>query len=101
MHTVSKQCRSTCHDVPYTKYTMLMVILLIQNIVKWLKAFPSKRGVPEEMIPETIVTGVSKPDFNRKRTPFGGYAMIYTSTENNTNSITVPVVSLKEPNYMN
>ena len=47
------------------------------------------------MIPETIVTGASKPDFNRKITPFGRYAMIYTGTENNMKSRIVPTVSLK------
>ena len=48
---------------------MLMVISLVQNIVKWLNAFPSKGGISEEISPETIVTGASKPDFNRKRIP--------------------------------
>ena len=86
---------STCHAVSYPKYTMLMVMLLIQNMVKQLNAFPFKGGVSEEMSQETIVTDVSKPDSNRKRTPFDGYAMVYTGTENNTNSRTVPVISLK------
>ena len=53
------------------------------------------------MSPETIVTGASKPDYNRKRIPFGGYAMVYTGTENNMNSRTVPAISLKESNDMN
>ena len=35
-------------------------------MVKWLNAFPSKGEISEEMSPETIVTGASKPDFNRK-----------------------------------
>ena len=53
------------------------------------------------MSPETIVTGASKPDFNRKRIPFGGYSMVYTNTENNMNSRTVPTILLIEPNDMN
>ena len=36
VRTVKEWCRSTCHAVPYSKYTMLMVISLIQNMVKWL-----------------------------------------------------------------
>ena len=55
-----------------------MVISLVQNTVKWLNTFPSKDGISEEMSSKTIVTGASKPDFNRKRIPFGGYAMVYT-----------------------
>ena len=34
--------------------------------------------VEYKMSPETIVTGASKPDFNRKRIPFGEYDIIYT-----------------------
>ena len=43
-----------------------MAILLIQNMVKWLNAFPIKGWISEEMSPETIVPGASKPYFNRK-----------------------------------
>ena len=53
------------------------------------------------MIPETIVTGASKPDCNRKRIPFDGYSMVYTDSENNMNSRTVPAISLKKSNDMN
>ena len=101
MRTVKESSRSTCHDIPYPKYTMLMAISLVQNIVKWLNVLPSKGGISEEMSPETIVTGASKPDFNRKGIPFCGYAMVYTGTENNMNSRTVSVISLKESNDMN
>ena len=66
VRTVKERCRSTFHAVPYTKYTILMVTSLVQNMVKWLNAFISKGGISEEMSPETIVTGASKPDFNRK-----------------------------------
>ena len=92
VRTVKEHCRSTCHTVPYPKYTMLMVISLIQNIVQWLNAFPFKVGISEEMVLETIVTGASKSNFNRKRIPFGEYAMIYTGTENNIKSRTVSVM---------
>ena len=64
-------------------------------MVKWLNAFPSKGEIKKKMSPETTVTGASKPDFNRKRIPFGGYVMAYTGTENNMNSRTVPAISLK------
>ena len=101
IRTVKEWCRSICHTVPYPKYTMLMVISLTQNMVKWFSAFPSKGGILEEMSPETIVTGASKLDFNRKIIPFGGYVMTYTGTENNMNSRTVPAISLKESNDMN
>ena len=65
-----------------------MVISLVKQMVKWLNAFPSKGGILEEMSLKTIVTGVSKPDFSRKITPFAEYAMVYTGTENNMNSRT-------------
>ena len=78
-----------------------MVMSLVQKMVKCLNAFPSKGVISEEMSPETIVTSASKPDFNRKGIPFGGYAMAYTGTENNMNSRTVPTISLKESNDIN
>ena len=78
-----------------------MVISLIQNIVKRLTIFPSKGGIFEEMRPEIIVTRASKLDFNRKIISFGGYTTIWTCTENNMNSRTVPVISLEESNDMN
>ena len=78
-----------------------MVILLVQNMVKWLNTFPSKGRILEETSLKTIVTCASKPDFNRKRIPFLGYAMVYTGTKNNMNSRTVPTISLKEYNDMN
>ena len=53
------------------------------------------------MSPETIVAGASKPDFNRKGIPFGGYTMVYIGTENNMNSRTVPAISLNESNDVN
>ena len=49
-------------------------------MVKRLNAFPSKGGISEEASPETIVTGASKPDFNRKIISFGGYTIVYTDT---------------------
>ena len=58
---------STCHAIPYPKCTILMVILLVQNMVKWLNAFPSNGGILVERSPETIVTGAIKPGFNRKK----------------------------------
>ena len=44
------------------------------------------------MSSETIVASASKPYFNKKRIPFGGYAMAYIDTENNMNSRTVPTI---------
>ena len=44
-----------------------MVISLVQNMVKLLNAFTSKGGVLEETSPEIIATGISKQDFNRKK----------------------------------
>ena len=69
-------------------------------MVKRLNAFPSKGGISEEASPETIVTGASKPYFNRKRIPFGWYALVYTDTENDVNNRTVPIISLNESNIM-
>ena len=74
---------------------MLMVISLVQNMVKWLNAFPSKGEISEEMSLEAIVIGASKPDFNRNINPLGGYTMVYIGTENNMNSRIVPTLSLK------
>ena len=58
-----------------------------------VERFSSKGRISEEMSPEIIVTGASKPDFNRKIIPFGGYEIVYTGTEHNMNSRTVPAIS--------
>ena len=73
----------------------------MQNMVKWLSAFPFKDGILAETSSETIVTGTSKPDFNRERIPFDWYVMVYIGTESNMNNRTVPVISLNTSNDMN
>ena len=59
---------------------MLTVKSLIEHISKWLSDVLSMGGVSEKMSPTTIVAGSNNPDFNRKITSFGGYAMVYTGT---------------------
>ena len=45
VRTLKKLGRSTCHYVPYRKYTKLTMNYLVEGEICWLNAFPSNNGV--------------------------------------------------------
>ena len=57
IRTVKERGRSTCHAVPYKKYTKLMTKSLIKGVVRQLNAFPSKTGISQTLSPAAIVEG--------------------------------------------
>jgi hypothetical protein len=60
-----------CHAVPYKYCTKLVVQALIETIIEWFNAFPTKTGISDTMEQAMIVTGKSNPDMNYKRIAFG------------------------------
>ena len=71
---------------------------LVESRVTWLNRFPSKSGISTTLSPTSIVLGHPKPDMQRKRIPFGAYAMVYTSTSNDMKARSVPAIALSESN---
>ena len=77
IRTIKEKARTMCHSVPYESYTRLMTRSLMTNVVKWMNAFPSSGGVVGPYSPTSILEGATNPDCNRKRIPFGSYALAY------------------------
>ena len=44
-----------CHDVPYTKYSRLIVQSLVEGVVGLVKYFPSNNSVSDQMYLSIIV----------------------------------------------
>ena len=72
---------------------------MMEEIYKWLNAFPSKGSKLSSTIsPATIVEGRRKPDFSYKRISFGSYAVAYKGTKNNMTGRGIPAIALRESN---
>ena len=98
IRTVKERFRSMCSNVPYRRFTILMVRSLVEGIIAVLNAFPSKNAVSTTISPATIVEGKPKLDFKRKMIPFGAYALVYTGTTNNNKPRAVPAIALRMSN---
>ena len=98
VRTVKDRFRSTCSNVPYRRFTILMVRSLVEAIIEVLNAFPSKNAVSNTISPATIVEGKPKMDFKRQMIAFGAYALVYTGTSNDNNPRAVPAIALKMSN---
>ena len=98
VRTIKERFRSTCCNVPYRKFTILMVRSLVEGIVAVLNAFPSKNSISSTISPATIVEGKPKMDLKRKIIPFGAYALVYTETTNDNKPRAVPAIALRMSN---
>ena len=95
VRTVKERFRSTCSNVPYRRFTILMVRSLVEGIIAVLNAFSSKNAVSSTISPATIVEGKAKLDLKRKMIPFGAYALVYTLTTNDNKPRAVPAIALR------
>ena len=98
IRTVKEHFRSTCSNVLYRRFTMLMVQSLVEAIIEVLNVFPSNNAVSTTISPATIVEGIPKMDFKREMIAFGSYALVYTGTSNDNKSRAVPAIALKMSN---
>ena len=80
--TIKERGRTICHSLPFTSFPKIMTKSLARVITQWMNAFLSTGGVSDRFIPSNIVLGLKKPDFNRKRLPFGSYVYAYSETDN-------------------
>ena len=60
------------------------------------KMFPSSNSIDDKYSPANIVDGSSNSDYNKKRLPFGAYAMVYFGTKNTMAQRAVPSIALYE-----
>ena len=100
VRTVKEKCRCACHNVPYSKYTKLMVTSLIESTLYWLNAFAIKGSsrVSDTLSPSAIVLGRELPDMNHGCIAFGSYAMVYIGTQNNMAARSEPAIALRSSN---
>ena len=86
IRVLKERARSTCEDLPFRRYTKLMIKELISGIVWSLNFFsaPSKKDTTYS--PSAIVEGRSKPSMITPMICFGEYAHIYVETKNNLNA---------------
>lgn len=96
IRTMKERSRSTCHAVPYKRYTKLMTKHLMKYITEWLNMFPSENSVSKSMSPASIVEGIGKPDMKKNRVPFGTYVMLYSETNNNMKERGVEAIALSD-----
>ena len=75
-----------------------MVKELVAGIIYTANSFPTKGSVSENMSPGMIVEGRPKPDLNKKRINFGSFAFVYTGTNNNMKTRSVPAIALRQSN---
>ena len=98
IRTIKERCRCMVHDVPYRRYTRLMVRSLLESVVDLLNHFPSKNSVSKTMSPATIVEGKPRLDLSQKRLPFGAYAQAWVGTYNNMTSRSIEGIALQASN---
>ena len=96
IRTMKERGRCICHAIPFTMYTKLMTKHLVKTITRWLNEFPSEASICKTMSPVGIIEGKEKPDMNKKRLPFGSYAVVYSSTTNNMKSRGIEAIALSD-----
>ena len=81
--------------LPYKKFTKLMMIYLIQDMITCLNMFLYKNGISSILILTAIILGSPNPYYNKLKTKFGAYAQVYICTINSTKQRTVGAMALK------
>jgi hypothetical protein len=100
IRTIKKRARTICHSLHFSRFTKLMTRSIMNYATKWVNAFPSSVGISGHYSPANIIDGTTNPDCNRRRLPFGSYAMVYYKTSNTMSKRTSPCISLGESNEL-
>ena len=82
----------------YIRYTMLIVIALVELVIRWLDTFSSSNVLSYTISPETIVLGKHNPNINQKIITLVYFSMVYIGTNNTMKRRIVPSVVLNELN---
>ena len=54
---------------------------MIENVMKWLNAFPSKEGMSNTIIPAMLLEGKPNPDMNKTHIIFGSHAIVFVGSK--------------------
>ena len=94
IRTIKESCRSTCHSLPFKKFTKLMVYSLVETAIYWLNSFPTKNSASDSLSSASIVLGRNSPDQNNKYLPFGSYTWVQSKTTNTMKTRRIPCIAL-------
>ena len=64
-------------------------------MINCLNVFPSKNGIPSNLIPSAIILGSTNPDYNKLKITFVAYAQVYIGNTNSKKQKTVRVAVLR------
>ena len=76
----------------------MMVIGLIEVVLNWINAFPSKGRISETLSPSIILEGKPNPDMSKKHILFVSYAMAFIGSDNTMSSRVIPEIALNPSN---
>ena len=66
------------------KFTKLMIISLVQDMVTYLNVFPSQNGISSDLSLAENILGSPNPDYNKLKITYGAYSQVYIGTPNST-----------------
>ena len=95
---IEELVRCGFHSIPYKKFTKLMTISLVQDMITCTNMFPSKNGISSDLSPASIILGSPNPDQNKLKIAFGAYSNFYIGTTNSTKHITLGEIALRPEN---
>ena len=91
-----KECAwCACNNTPYRIMPKIMIKSMMEDVVFWLNAFPTKASASRTISPATIIDGSPRPDLSYNRPIFGSYCIAYTTTTNDMRPRAVPSIALK------
>jgi Reverse transcriptase (RNA-dependent DNA polymerase) len=87
IRTIKERNRSTVHGLPYRRLPRLLVREIVKHSIQCLNQVPADDGLSTTMSPNTILTGVPNPDYNKLRLEFGTYVQVFEPTTFATNTL--------------
>ena len=95
IRTVKERMRAIYNTLPFQKIPARLVIEMAKTAVFWLNAFPTEKGVSQDLSPRTILTG-QQVDYKRHgRYQFGEYVQTHEEHNNSMNPRTVGTLALR------
>ena len=80
------------------KFTELMRISLVQDMITFLNIFPSNNVISRNLIPVVMILGSPNLDNKKMSITFGAYSQVYICITNSTKQITVGAIALRPEN---
>ena len=81
---IKERVRCGFHSIPYKKFTILMMISLVEDMITCLNMFPSKNWISSNLTPAAIILRSPNIYYNKLNILFGAYAQVYIGTNKST-----------------